>query len=106
MVSGSRIGRARRYPGSSGPASWADRASAARTDRLRRGLRSRGIAHRIARKCIESSQRLGRHRWVVERTVSWPAGCRRLHRRHERTAEHFLTFVAIAAALIGYRHLI
>jgi hypothetical protein len=32
---------------------------------LRRWLSSRGIQHRIARKGIESSQRLGRHRWVV-----------------------------------------
>lgn len=45
-------------------------------DHLRRWLRKRGIRHRIARKGIESSQRLGRHRRVVERTVSWPAGCR------------------------------
>lgn len=47
----------------------------------------------------------GRHRWVVERTVSWLVGCRRLHRRYERTAEHFLAFVGLAAALIGYRRL-
>jgi transposase len=44
-------------------------------------------------------------RWVVERTVSWLAGCRRLHRRYERKAEHFLAFVGIAAALISYRRL-
>lgn len=72
---------------------------------LRRWLRPRGIRHRIARKGVESSQRLGRHRWVVERTVSWLAGCRRLHRRYERKAEHFLAFVGIAAILIGYRRL-
>ncbi|GHJ97989.1 hypothetical protein SNE510_75080 [Streptomyces sp. NE5-10] len=70
---------------------------------LRRWLRRRGIRPRIARRGIEPSQRLGRHRWVVERTVSWPAGCRRLHRRYERKAEHFLAFVGIAAALIGFR---
>lgn len=33
-------------------------------DRLRRWLRGRGIRHRIARKGIESSTRLGRHRWT------------------------------------------
>ncbi|GGT44537.1 IS5 family transposase [Streptomyces kurssanovii] len=75
-------------------------------DHLRRWLRERGIRHRIARKGVESSQRLGRHRWVVERTVSWLAGCRRLHRRYERKAEHFLAIVGIAATLIGYRRLI
>lgn len=42
---------------------------------------------------------------MVERTVSWLAGCRRLHRRYERKAEHFLAFVGIAATLIGYRRL-
>ncbi|WP_455680643.1 IS5 family transposase [Streptomyces lavendulae] len=72
---------------------------------LRRWLRKRGIRHRIARKGIESSQRLGRHRWVVERTVSWLAGCRRLHRRYERKAEHFHGFVGITATLICHRRL-
>jgi IS5 family transposase len=38
-------------------------------DHLRRWLRERGIRHRIARKGTESSTRLGRHRWVIERTV-------------------------------------
>ncbi|WSL51604.1 IS5 family transposase [Streptomyces sp. NBC_01725] len=65
-------------------------------DHLWRWLRGRGIRHRIARRGIESSQRLGRHRRVVERTVSWPAGCRQLHGR-------YLAFVGIAATLICYR---
>lgn len=73
--------------------------------RLRTFLRGRGIIPRIARRGIESSQRLGRHRWVAERTVSWLAGCRRSHRRYERRADHFISFVAIAAALICYRRL-
>ncbi|GHB69523.1 hypothetical protein GCM10010377_70270 [Streptomyces viridiviolaceus] len=46
---------------------------------LRRWLRKRGITHRIARKGVESSQRMGRHRWPIERTMAWLAGCRRLH---------------------------
>ena len=74
-------------------------------DYLRRWLRERGITHRIARKGIESSQRLGQQRWVVEQTMAWLAGCRRLHRRYERKADHFLAFVAIATTLIGYRRL-
>jgi transposase len=57
------------------------------------------------RNGIESSTQLGRHRWVVERTATWLAGCRRLHRRYERKAEHFLAFVALAALLIGHRRL-
>jgi transposase len=42
---------------------------------------------------------------VVERTMSWLNGYRRLHRRYERKADHFLAFVGIAAALICYRQL-
>lgn len=72
---------------------------------LRAFRRSRGIVPRIARRGIESSQRLGRHRWMVERTFSWLAGTRRLHRRYERGSDHFGSFVAIAAALICYRRL-
>ncbi len=51
---------------------------------LRHWLRERSITPRIARRGIESSDRLGRHRWVVEPTVSWLSGCRRLHRPYER----------------------
>ncbi|MGW1123312.1 IS5 family transposase [Streptomyces tanashiensis] len=72
---------------------------------LRQWLRERGITHRIARKGVESSQRLGRHRWTIERTMAWLAGCRRLHRRYERKADHFLAFTAIACTLICYRRL-
>ncbi len=72
---------------------------------LRRWLASRGIRHRLARKGIESSRHLGRHRWVVERTISWLSDCRRLHRRYERKPEHFLAFTAIAATLICHRRL-
>ncbi|MET7389434.1 IS5 family transposase [Streptomyces sp. NPDC005534] len=75
-------------------------------DHLRRRLRKRGITPSIARKGVESSHRLGRHRWVVERTVSWLAGCRRLHRRYERKPEHFLAFAGIAATLICHRRLV
>lgn len=74
-------------------------------DHLRRWLRSRGITHRIARKGIETSQRLSHHRLTVERTMAWLAGCRRLHRRYERKAEHFLAFTSIACTLICFRRL-
>ncbi len=67
---------------------------------LRRWLRSRGITPRIARKGVDSSRRLGRHRWTIERTIAWLGRCRRLHRRYERKADHFLAFTAIACTLI------
>ena len=67
--------------------------------------KTRVVTHRIARKGVETSQRLGRHRWVIERTMAWLAGCRRLHRRYERKADHFLAFTSIACTLICYRRL-
>jgi hypothetical protein len=36
--------------------------------RCRRALRRRGIQARIARRGIESKEKLGRHRWVAEIT--------------------------------------
>lgn len=72
---------------------------------LRRWSRTRNFTPRIAGRGVENSQRLGRHRWFVERTIVWLGGCRRLHRRYERKAGHFLAFTAIAATLICCRRL-
>src|SRR6185295_14700177 len=52
-------------------------------------LRSRNIPTRIARKGIESSTRLGRYRYVIERCLEWTTRFRRLVRRYEREASHF-----------------
>jgi transposase len=49
--------------------------------RCRAYLRRRGIRPRIARRRIESSTRLGRHRWTIERTGAWLGGFRRLRIR-------------------------
>ena len=70
---------------------------------LRTELRRRGIQARIARKGIESSQRLGRHRWIIEACLSWLLRNRRLVRRYERNAEHFQAFADLACALLVYR---
>ncbi|MEV0589307.1 transposase [Nonomuraea sp. NPDC050310] len=75
-------------------------------DDLRRWLRGRRIAVRIARRGIESSQRLGRHRWVIERTMSWLAGYRRLTIRYERYSGNYLAFLGLAAAMCCYKRLI
>jgi len=45
--------------------------------RCRRALRKRGIKARIARRGVDSSEKLGRHRWVVERTLAWLSRYRR-----------------------------
>lgn len=68
-------------------------------------LRERGITARIARPGIESSERLGRHRWKIERSISWLFGYRRLTVRYERKGSHFLAFLGLAAALTCYKKL-
>jgi transposase len=68
--------------------------------RCRRALRRRGIMPRIARRGIECSQRLGRHRYVVERSLAWLVSYRRLQVRYERRADILLGFVQLACALI------
>nr|WP_245592642.1 IS5 family transposase [Actinomadura rifamycini] len=73
---------------------------------LRRWLRSVGILPRIARVGIESSERLGRHRWMIERTISWLTGYRRMSPRYERNPRNYLAFLGLAAALTCYKHLI
>ena len=95
----SRRGRARTRPGKL----HADKAYDNQYTRAE--LRHRRIASRLARKGIESSTRLGRHRWVIERSQSWLMRYRRLVRRYDRIAEHFQAFVTIACALICYRRL-
>lgn len=57
---------------------------------LRLWVRHRGMAVRIARKGIESTERLGRHRWVIERTISWLTGYHRINIRYDRKGTHFL----------------
>ncbi len=54
--------------------------------RCREALRRRGIKGRIARRGVDSSEKLGRHRWVVERTLAWLSRYRRLSVRYERRA--------------------
>jgi len=69
----------------------------------RQALLRRGVKARIARKGIESSTRLGRHRYVIERCLEWITRFRRLVRRYERKASHFLGFLRLACAVICYR---
>jgi transposase len=73
---------------------------------LRRALRARGITPRLARRGIESSERLGRHRWVVERTLAWLLGYRRLGVRYERRADLLQGLLHLACALLCVRFLV
>ena len=69
----------------------------------RQALTRRRIKARIARKGIESSTRLGRYRYVIERCLEWVNRFRRLVRRYDRKASHFLGFLRLACAVICYR---
>lgn len=71
----------------------------------RRALRARGITPRIARKGIESSEKLGRYRWVVERSLAWLLGFRRLGVRYERRTDIVEGLLQLACALICVRSL-
>jgi len=68
--------------------------------RCRRFLHRRHIKVRIARKGIESRARLGRHRWVVERTLAWLGQLRRLTIRYERRQDIHDAFTSLGCSLI------
>jgi len=69
--------------------------------RCRKECRARSIVPRIARRGVETSERLGRHRWVVERTLAWLNRFRRLAIRYERRVDIQEAFVILGCALIG-----
>ena len=66
--------------------------------RCRQDCRKRGIKARIARRGVDSSQHLGRHRWVVERTHL--ARLRRLMVRYERREDIPHAFTLLECALV------
>jgi transposase len=71
----------------------------------RRYLTRRGIGVRIARRGVEDSTRLGRVRWVVERTMAWLLSYRRLALRYERSRTSVEALLTLACALICLRRL-
>lgn len=74
--------------------------------RCRTECRERSITPRIARHGIETSARLGKHRWVVERTVARFARFRRLATRCERRADIHIALTKLAAAMICMNQII
>jgi DDE family transposase len=65
-------------------------------------LRRRRVRPRIARRGIESSTRLGRHRWKIERSLSWLSYWRRLLVRWDRDAGRWFAFVLLACAVVCF----
>jgi hypothetical protein len=54
---------------------------------------------------MDSSEKLGRHRWVVERTLAWLSRYRRLSVRYERRADIHEAFLHLGCSLICLNHL-
>jgi transposase len=94
-----RRGRPRKRP----KKMHADKAYDSKANRL--ALRKRGIAPRIARRKVESSEKLGKHRWVVERTFAWLNHFRRLTIRYERRIDIHEAFLELGCSLICWKYL-
>jgi transposase len=74
-------------------------------DTYRRQLRRRRITPEIARRQTEHGSRLGRYRWVVERTFAWLHQFKRLLVRYDRRHEIHEAFLALGCCLVCFRRL-
>jgi IS5 family transposase len=91
-------GRPRRRPDSL----YADRAYD--SDKHREELRAKGIDPQIAERGTDHGSGLGAIRWVVERTIAWYHGMKRLRIRWERRDDIHEAFLGLATCIICYRH--
>jgi transposase len=66
-------------------------------------LRWLGVEPKIAKRNTEHGSGLGRIRWVVERTISWLKGLRRLRVRYDRLSVIQDAWTTVAASVICYR---
>ncbi|MGW7310800.1 transposase, partial [Streptomyces sp. NPDC054835] len=73
-------------------------------DTYRRLVWAQGIKPVIARRGVPHGSGLGVHRWVVERTIAWLHGFRRLRIRWERRDDIHEAFLGLATCLITHRH--
>lgn len=60
----------------------------------------------IARKGVESSERLGRRRWVIERTMSCLTGYHGLIPGYACHPRNYLAFLGLAAAICCHERLV
>lgn len=66
-------------------------------------LRWMGIEPRIAKRNTPHGSGLGKVRWVVERTISWLKGLRRMRVRYDRLGVIRDAFTTLAASVICFR---
>ena len=65
-----------------------------------------GVEPRIAKRGIPHGSGLGKVRWVVERTVSWLKGLRRMRVRYDRLGVIRDAWTTLAASVICFRILV
>jgi transposase len=94
---GGKPGRPRKHP----DVIYADRGYD--SEAIRQSLRSQGIRPVIARRGIDHGSSLGKIRWVVERTISWFKGLRRLRIRYDRSDDVQDAWNRLAASILCYR---
>ena len=70
--------------------------------RCRACLRAKGIRARIARRGVESKERLGRQRWVVERTHARLAGFGKVGIRFEHQTQTHVALLSLACSVSAF----
>ncbi len=73
------------------------------SNKHRQALEDRGIRHRLGRRRIDQGVHLGKHRWVVERSLAWLNRYRRLRVRYERRGDIHQAFLSLGCALICWK---
>jgi IS5 family transposase len=73
-------------------------------DKYRKKVRAKGIRPRIARRGQPHGSGLGKYRWVVERTIAWYHGMKRLRIRWERRDDIHEALLGLATCIITWRH--
>jgi transposase len=94
---GGRPGRPKELPDEA----YADRGYDSET--TREFLRWLGIEPHIAKRRTPNGSGLGRVRWVVERTISWMKGLRRMRVRYDRLGVIVDAWTTLAASVICFR---
>jgi transposase len=76
------------------------------SDSTRLLLRWLGVEPHIARRRTPHGSGLGKVRWVVERTISWLKGLRRMRVRYDRLGVIRDAFTTLAASVICFNILV
>lgn len=73
------------------------------SESTRNALRCLGIEPLIRKRGTKHGSGLGKVRWVVERTIGWVKGLRRLRISYDRSTQALEAFVTLAMTVINFR---